>query len=130
MGDQLPLYPCRHVGCPALVRGGGWCPNHTKDKVAQDRAGRAPWADRPATQRRPYQDPAYRRLRARILRRDPICCICHHEDSTEVDHVVPISRGGTDHPDNLQGVCRGCHAVKSGREGAEARRQGGQEAQG
>lgn len=105
------------------MRGGGWCPDHTKDKQAQDRGGRAPWADRPSTDRRPYQDPAYQRLRARVLRRDPICCICKRADSTEVDHVQPISEGGTDHPDNLQGVCNPCHASKSAREGARARRR-------
>ena len=33
----------------------------------------------------------------------------------EVDHVVPRSRGGTDHLDNLQLLCSHCNRVKGGR---------------
>ena len=32
----------------------------------------------------------------------------------EVDHVVPRSRGGTDHLDNLQLLCSHCNRVKGG----------------
>ena len=30
----------------------------------------------------------------------------------DIDHIVPKSRGGTDHPDNLQLLCRRCNARK------------------
>ena len=33
----------------------------------------------------------------------------------EVDHVIPRSRGGTDHLDNLQLLCSHCNRVKGGR---------------
>ena len=33
----------------------------------------------------------------------------------EVDHVVPRSRGGTDHPDNLQLLCTPCNRIKGDR---------------
>lgn len=35
----------------------------------------------------------------------------------EVDHIVPLAKGGTDDPSNLQWLCREpCHADKTARE--------------
>jgi len=34
----------------------------------------------------------------------------------EVDHIVPLSRGGGDERSNLQPLCRPCHAAKTARE--------------
>ncbi|MDR5790294.1 HNH endonuclease signature motif containing protein [Caballeronia sp. LP003] len=31
----------------------------------------------------------------------------------EVDHVLPLYRGGTDHPSNLQSLCTLCHETKT-----------------
>ena len=39
----------------------------------------------------------------------------------DVDHMLPRSRGGTDHPDNLQLLCSGCNRSKGGRTMAEWR---------
>ena len=36
----------------------------------------------------------------------------------EVDHVVPKSKGGTDHPDNLQLLCSACNRLKGDRPNA------------
>ena len=33
----------------------------------------------------------------------------------EVDHIVPVSRGGTDHIDNLQLLCGNCNRIKGNR---------------
>ena len=45
-----------------------------------------------------------------------------------VDHVIPHSRGGTDHPDNLQLLCAACNSLKGSRTQpeliVELRRQG------
>ncbi len=54
------------------------------------------------------------------LRDDFTCRKCHrHRDdckasgrSMEVDHIVPISRGGTDDISNLQYLCSACHAKR------------------
>ena len=66
--------------------------------------------------------------RARVLRRDPLCRCCstaaHPVPSTEVDHKVPISRGGSDEDDNLQGLCGDCHAVKTAGEARSASGRG------
>jgi len=46
-----------------------------------------------------------------------ICEICKKARATEVDHIRPVSSGGTDDLDNLQGLCADCHAKKSSNEG-------------
>lgn len=65
----------------------------------------------------------WRRLRERILERDGWLCQC--EDcqqrkmplpAHEVDHIIPLSQGGTDDPSNLRAISRSCHRAKSARE--------------
>lgn len=31
----------------------------------------------------------------------------------KMDHIIPISKGGTSNPDNLQAACRNCNRKKS-----------------
>lgn len=69
-----------------------------------------------------YERPrGWDRTRRRVLRRDPTCSSCHRAPSTEVDHVVPEHLGGSHREDNLQGLCRACHARKTAAETAAAR---------
>lgn len=42
----------------------------------------------------------------------PLPCL----GSLELDHIVPLHRGGTDAPDNLQLLCSPCHKEKTIRE--------------
>ncbi|MGH3760266.1 HNH endonuclease [Actinophytocola sp.] len=73
-----------------------------------------PWA---RSTRRTRLPPDWPRIRARVLRRDPICRLCGTAPSTEVDHIRP----GDDHSDtNLRGVCTPCHRTKSAHEGGTA----------
>ena len=53
------------------------------------------------------------KLRAQILARDPVCKACNAAASQQVDHVVPLSRGGDDSYTNLQGLCISCHQAKT-----------------
>ena len=39
--------------------------------------------------------------------------ICRREASVEVDHIIPVTKGGTDERDNLQGICKECHEEKT-----------------
>ena len=39
--------------------------------------------------------------------------ICNRRPSVEVDHIIPVSQGGTDERDNLQGACHDCHEEKT-----------------
>jgi 5-methylcytosine-specific restriction endonuclease McrA len=41
------------------------------------------------------------------------CCnICGTEENIEMDHVHPLSKGGSHHIDNVQPLCRSCNASK------------------
>lgn len=52
-------------------------------------------------------------LRERVIAANPICVKCKRNLVDDVDHIIPIAQGGTDDIDNLQGLCRGCHAKKT-----------------
>ena len=66
------------------------------------------------------------KTRARIMRRDRhLCQPCWRDGrptpATEVDHIKPKARGGTDDDDNLQAICHDCHKAKTEAEAAMAR---------
>ncbi len=56
-----------------------------------------------------------KRTRFEVLRRDNHTCrYCHSTDNPlTIDHVVPVTLGGTDDPSNLVACCRDCNAGKS-----------------
>ena len=61
----------------------------------------------------------YRKRRHELFgQQEGRCGGCRHEfpfRNFTVDHVVPRSRGGTDHLDNLQLLCGACNSVKGDR---------------
>jgi len=59
------------------------------------------------------RDHRWKKLRLRILARDAYTCTyCGASDANEVDHIVPLKRGGSDDPDNLTTACRTCNIRK------------------
>ncbi len=48
----------------------------------------------------------------REIRSTNTCHWCGRDAKTEVDHVVPLNRGGAHHPNNLVASCRICNAAK------------------
>lgn len=65
----------------------------------------------------------YRRNRARVLSGSPACAACGHPIDlaladrydpgyATVDHIVPVTLGGTDDLNNLQPMHRGCNLAK------------------
>ncbi len=52
-------------------------------------------------------------MRHVVLVEEPVCMICGRKASTQVDHKIPLCKGGTDTRDNLQGVCDECHNEKT-----------------
>lgn len=67
----------------------------------------------------------WRRLRQEVLERDHyLCQRCRRKglvtEAAEVDHVVPLSEGGTDKPENLEAICSPCHVDKTQRESRHA----------
>ena len=54
------------------------------------------------------------KLRLAIYERDDYCCVkCGSETDLEIDHIVPISKGGKSELSNLQTLCRSCNKQKS-----------------
>lgn len=63
---------------------------------------------------RALSGPRWRRLRRRILERDSFRCRKCRRWGGEVDHIVPLARGGARYdPENLQTLCSGCHIRKT-----------------
>ena len=54
------------------------------------------------------------KMRFSIYRRDGYrCCKCHRRtDDLEIDHIIPISKGGKSTYENLQTLCHRCNVVK------------------
>lgn len=63
---------------------------------------------------------AWRVQRAKALQRDDHRCVIRGPrctvHATQVDHVIPVSAGGTDDLSNLQSVCANDHNAKTQRE--------------
>lgn len=98
-----PAKPCRHPGCAALVERGRYCPAHIPPRAPDSR---------PSAARRGYNKP-WRHLRRAILAASPLCVACKAAPATEVDHILPLRRGGTNDLTNLQTLCKSCHSRKT-----------------
>jgi 5-methylcytosine-specific restriction protein A len=68
-------------------------------------------------------------LREQVLRRDNGLCQCERCKSTgalrlatEVDHIIPIHKGGADSGNNLQAINVECHKLKTAAEQGKRRR--------
>jgi len=85
-----------------------------------------PWEKTPESRRRDaevYGSPEYKRNRAVARQRaNGRCEDCGHRHKLQCDHNIPVSQGGTHHPDNLRMRCSGpgscrCHERKTAQEG-------------
>lgn len=54
----------------------------------------------------------YRILRPGVLARDKRRCRYCAKRGTTVDHIIPTSRGGNHHSDNMVCACRPCNRAK------------------
>jgi len=65
-------------------------------------------------------------IRAGVLSESPLCVACQRAGririADEVDHILPLHKGGTDDTDNLQALCTECHADKTARDAGHARK--------
>lgn len=60
----------------------------------------------------------WQKLRSVIMARDKhLCQPCLSKGrptpATQVDHIIPKSKGGTDDSDNLRAICTPCHDAKT-----------------
>lgn len=112
--------PCSVMGCPnRAAPGSSRCAEHAEEyKRASER-------ERPSAAARGYGH-RWRAIRARYLKLHPRCEVCG-ELASELDHIIPIRAGGTNHWDNLQALCKSCHSKKTNRyDGGGWRDKGGQ----
>ncbi len=110
--------PCRWPGCIRLVgRKERYCPEHRALLSREDAKSRGTAAQRGYGAR-------WRKLRLMVLKERPVCADpfgVHRERgeialATEVDHIIPRHLGGDDSFENLQPLCRSCHARKTAQE--------------
>ncbi|WP_079496118.1 HNH endonuclease [Mycobacteroides abscessus] len=117
--SHMPRAPrvCSEADCIQLAyHPQRYCPQHQTSG----------WARSPRTASSRHASTAeWKRTRVRILRRDNNTCRIQGPrcttQATAVDHIKPVSLGGTDDPNNLQSACHACHTWKTAQEGARAR---------
>ena len=62
-----------------------------------------------------YQTAYYQRVRKEVLDRDYWTCHYCGQEANTVDHVIPISKGGTDEASNMVAACIKCNSGKRDR---------------
>lgn len=105
---------CAVPGCPNVVESDKtYCEFHEKQRQKQVDAKRGTSTERGYNQ-------TWRRLRLLVLHSEPLCRECKKNGrltaATEVDHIIPLSKGGTNELSNLQPLCHECHSRKTASE--------------
>ena len=120
----MPMSPgrlCRYRNCGEIVHSPEYlCPTHKKVRGREDRERRGTSAAR-------GYDARHRHWRKMVLARHPVCNVCHMAISAHADHITPLSKGGTWHLSNGQGLCASCHNRKTALQAAEDKRDMGVE---
>lgn len=64
-----------------------------------------------------YNTAYYQRVRSEVLQRDYFTCHYCGQEANTVDHLIPISKGGTDEATNMVAACNPCNSGKRDRVG-------------
>lgn len=95
---------CLVSGCVKPTTGYGRCDDH---RLPRDKWGKV-------SKRNTERIPGWAKTRLIVLRRDRYhCYVCGEATAVEVDHIVPIARGGSHELTNLAAVCPPCHRRKT-----------------
>ncbi|MFK0295486.1 HNH endonuclease [Streptomyces sp. NPDC090442] len=107
---------CFRSGCPQVAIKAGACKEHAPKPVDH----RQPWSNR--SKRNQARGAGWTQRRLHVLHRDRRRCYrCGSPQATEVDHIVPVARGGSDDLVNLAAICRSCHRTKTAEESRQGR---------
>ncbi len=110
-GDQeylpsRPKHPCAYPGCPRLTSG-QYCEEHARTECR-----RYDKYERSKDVHRRYGR-AWTRVRNRYMQEHPYCERCLGEGrmtlAEECHHILPVSKGGANVPENLMALCPSCH---------------------
>jgi 5-methylcytosine-specific restriction enzyme A len=107
MGDATLGLPrsCAYPGCPEVVTGAPRCPTHTVSNT-QRTGSRA------------------RKVAAKMKAEQPWCSSCGSPGTAAnpltIDHIIPLSRGGTNARENKTVLCYRCNRLKSDAVGPSA----------
>ncbi|WP_420834280.1 HNH endonuclease [Streptomyces yunnanensis] len=95
---------CIREGCTKPATREGRCPGHQREPFR----GSAWRTQRPA---------GWTSTRRKVLIRDRgVCDLCGGTGATEVDHLVPLARGGSHDMSNLRSLHKECHRNKTQKE--------------
>ncbi|WP_353963744.1 HNH endonuclease signature motif containing protein [Streptomyces sp. NBC_00237] len=120
--DQYPPGPPRPPGGDSVPRAASICyrPGCVGRTVRQGLCGihapaERPWARTSPRNRDKISHPVWqRRIRPQALNRDGYACAaCGSREELEVDHIIPIAKGGTWELENAQTLCKTCHKEKT-----------------
>ncbi|NWJ95774.1 MAG: HNH endonuclease [Chloroflexi bacterium] len=106
--NQAPNHRANRSGSPS------WPKGQPTLGAGQDQSSQA----KAPSRKQPARHPIPTHLRFEVLRRDNFrCCFCgaNAKEGVElqIDHKIPVSRGGTNDPHNLQTLCQACNLGKS-----------------
>jgi len=106
-----PMPGCPTGRCPNILKAGERrCADHAHLIVAPSEGLRGTSTER-------GYDATWQKMRKLILHRDPVCRACERKAAEEVDHIVPLAKGGARlDARNLQGLCKPCHSTKTATE--------------
>jgi 5-methylcytosine-specific restriction protein A len=112
---KKPSRPCVEQGCPRLaINGASRCKEHYKEQTKK----RFRMIKKNPDIAKLYNSRLWRNLRYNKLYQDPLCIECGKE-ANEVDHIMKHRGDRTLFYDwdNLQSMCKACHARKTLRGG-------------
>jgi len=70
------------------------------------------WHCDPKPERRAWNS-VRKTMTEKVLARDPhMCANCGSINELEIDHIIPLARGGTNDLDNLRILCKKCNQQK------------------
>lgn len=108
-GDEFPY--CHYLGIC------GECACAAANLYWKKHAGQYLTWPNPPVAKRDSRKPMSARKKLAVWKRDNFqCVICRSGEDLTVDHIVPVSKGGSDDMDNLRTLCQSHNSKKGNRE--------------